>query len=131
MSMDILLKIGGASILAALVCLLLRRSNPEGALLLAGVTGLAVMLASLGILDRLRDLHSAVSKLLGADGETLVSPILKSLAICLITRFTAEFCKDASQHSVAAAVEMAGSACCLSAVMPLLVSVLKILGGLI
>ena len=129
--MEIALKIAAASILAALICLLLRRSNPEGALLLAGVTGLAVMLASLGVLDELQELRAAVSKLLGADGGALVSPILKSLAVCLVTRFTAEFCRDAAQHSVAAAVEIAGGACCLGAVMPLLVSVLKLLGGLI
>ena len=129
--MEILLKISAAAVITALFCLLLRRSNPEGALLLAAVTGLVVMIASLGVLDSLRDLRVTVSDMLGSGGGMLISPILKCLAICLFTRFTAEFCKDASQHSVAAAVEIAGSACCLSAVMPLLVSVLKMLGGLI
>lgn len=129
--MTIILKIAAASILTALFCLLMKRSNPEGALLLGGVTGIAVMLASLGVLDNVRDLRESLSHMLGSGGEMLILPILKSLVICLMTRFTAEFCKDASQHSVAAAVEIAGSACCLSAVMPLLVSVLKTLGGLI
>ena len=46
------------------------------------------------------------------------------------SRFSAESCRDASQNAAASAVEFAGAACSLGVVLPLLVSVLKTLGGL-
>lgn len=128
--MAIILKIGGAALMTAVVGLLLRRHNPETALLLGTVTALAALLASLGLLNGLRELRSVIRPMLGEGSEVLMTPVFKCLAVVLISRFTAELCRDASQQSVAAAVEMAGSACCVSIVLPLLVSVLKILGGL-
>ena len=128
--MAVMVKIGGAALLTAVVGLLLRRHNPETALLLGAVTALGALLASLGLLNGLRELRGLIRPMLGEGGELLMTPVFKCLAVVLITRFTSELCRDASQQSVAAAVEMAGSACCVSLVLPLLVSVLKILGGL-
>ena len=129
--MDLILKISAAAVLTALISLLLRRSNPEGALLLGCVTTVVVMIASLGILDGMKELRAYALQVLGAEGETLIAPILRCLVICIVSRFTADFCKDAAQHSTAAAVELAGSACCVCAVLPLLLSVLKMMGGLL
>ena len=129
-SMSIILKIGGAALLTAVVGLLLRRHNPETALLLGAVTALAALLGSFRLLEGLRDLRGLLRPMLGEGSEVLMTPVFKCLGIVLVSRFCSELCRDASQQSVAAAVEMAGSACCVSLVLPLLVSVLKILGGL-
>ena len=40
-------------------------------------------------------------------------------------------CADASERSLAAAVELAGTVCALSVSLPLIVSVLKLMGSLI
>ena len=63
--------------------------------------------------------------------ETLTGPVLKCVAIAIITKVTAELCKDASQGAAASAVELAGTVCAMSAAMPLIMSMLKMIGGMV
>ena len=46
-------------------------------------------------------------------------------------RLGANFCKDASQGAAAATIELLGTVCALGIAMPLLLSVLKTIGGLL
>ena len=128
--MELVIKAAAALLTASAVCLLLRRHNPEIALLLGLVTALSVFAASLRVMDGLRDFRRLVRQLIGDESETLISPVVKCLAISVVTRFSAESCRDSSQHAAAAAVEFAGSACSIAAVLPLLMSVLRSIGGL-
>lgn len=125
-----MIKAAAASLMASTICLLLRRHNPEVALLLGLMTALAVFSATLRVLDGLRDFRGLIRQLIGNESETLLSPVVKCLAISVVTRFSAESCRDSSQHAAAAAVEFAGSACSIASVLPLLMSVLKTIGGL-
>ena len=61
----------------------------------------------------------------------MIAPIMKCLAIAIVTRIASELCKDSAQNAAAAAVELAGTVCAVSTVMPLLMSVLKMIGGLV
>ena len=45
-----------------------------------------------------------------------------------MTRVTADLCKDASQNAAASAVELAGTFCALGIIMPLLLTMLKMVG---
>lgn len=128
--MEIILKIGGTALLCSVVCLLLHRHNPEIALLLGAAASLAALISAIRLLDGLRELRTMIRPMLGEGSEVLITPVFKCLAVVLLARFCSELCRDASQKSMAAAVETAGGACCVSIVLPLLVSVLKILGGL-
>ncbi len=128
--MELIWKAAAAALLASAVGLLLRRHNPEAALLLGALTAICVLSAALGLLNGLRDLRSLISSLVGKNSETLILPVFKCMAVTLVTRFAVELCRDAAQNSVAAALEVSGSACCLALAMPLLISVLKTLGGL-
>ncbi len=125
-----IIRIAGAALLSSVIGLLLRRHNPETALLLGAVTALTALIASFCLLDGFHDLRALMRPMLGEGNEVLMTPVFKCLAVILVTRFSSELCRDASQQSVAAAVELAGSACCVSIVMPLLISVLKIMGEL-
>ena len=49
----------------------------------------------------------------------------------VITKITAELCQDASQNTASAAIELIGTVCALSVAMPLIVSMIKSVGGLI
>ena len=61
----------------------------------------------------------------------MIRPVLKCLAIAIITKITSELCRDASQNTASAAIELLGTVCALSVAMPLIVSMLKTVGGLI
>lgn len=129
--MNLVWKAAAAAVFSAVVGLLLRRHHPEGALLLGAVTALGILSASLGVLDGLRELRELSGKMLGQDRELLIGPVLKCLSISIITRLAADLCRDASQNASAASVELAGSVCAMSTAAPLLLSVLKMIGGML
>ena len=128
--MELVLKSSAAAIAAAFVCLLLKKSNPEMSFALTAFTAAAVMLASLSFLDCLSELVLAVRRLSGASDRYIV-PVLKCAVIGISTKFCTELCKDAAQNSVAVSVEMAGAVCALAVSMPLILSMLNMLGSLI
>ena len=128
--MELIYKAAVLTLFSAIVSMLLKRHNPEVALLLCAVTALGVLAASMGFLTGLQELREEVKRITGSS-ETLITPVMKCLAVAMITKITAELCRDSSQSAAAASVELAGSICAVSTVMPLLLSVLKMIGGLI
>jgi stage III sporulation protein AD len=129
--MELMLKAAAASLLSAAIALLIRRHNPETALMLAAITALCILAASLGVVNGFQALRDQVRRMLGEKSELLLTPLVKCLAISVVAKFAAEMCRDSGQNAVCAAVEMAGTACALSTVMPLLLSVLKMIGELV
>lgn len=123
-------KTAAAAVLSAAVSLLLRKHNPETALLLGALTAVCLVFSSLGLLGGFGEFRALAGKLMGGENETLIAPVLKCLAIAVVTKLTGEICRDASQRSAAAAVDLAGAACSIAVVLPLLMSVLKKIGGL-
>ena len=126
--MEPMLRISAAAVCALLSCLLLKRTNPE----LAAALGMAavgmILLASLNMGSGLKDLRDTLRDRFQLK-ETMMQPVLKCVATGIVTRLTADLCKDSSQNAVASAVEVAGSFCALGIIMPLLVSMLKMVGG--
>ncbi len=128
--MELLVKAAAAALTAAAIGLLIRRSNPELALLLSACTVVLILIASSGFLSGIRELAEAVKTIAGSD-DTLTVPVLKCVAIAIITKISSELCREASQGAAAAAVELAGAVCALSVAMPLVMSMLKLIGGMI
>lgn len=123
------MKAAAAALLSTVLGLLIKRHNPEGALLLGAACTVGIVTASLGILDGLAALRKLVRLICGGETENFVSPILKCLAIAIVSRFASDSCRDASQNAAASAVEFAGAVCSLETVLPLLLSILKTVGG--
>lgn len=128
--MELIYKASALALLSAVVSLLLKKQNPEAALLLSVLTAVGILIAAMGLLNGLQELREQIRKILGGS-EVLIAPIMKCLAIAIVTRIAAELCKDSAQNAAAAAVELAGTVCAVSTVMPLLMSVLKMIGGLV
>ena len=128
--MDMMLKAAAVLLLSALVGLLLRKNAPELALLLSLAAVISVALAACGFLDAFRELIETLRVLLNGT-ELFIQPVLKCLAVALISRFVGDLCRDASSSAAASVLEYAGAVCALSIGMPLLLSVVKSLGGLL
>ena len=128
--MELVLKASAAALTAAIVCLLIRRGNPEISLLLSICTVSLILIAALGFAEGIRELASAVKTVAGSS-ETLAAPVLKYVAIAIVTRVTAELCRDSSQGASAAAVELAGTICAMSVALPLILSMLNMIGGMV
>ena len=128
--MGVMIKVAAAAITVSVLGLLLRRYDPELMLLLGTVTAAGAMLAALGMLDGLKELRVLLRSFLGEGAESLMTPVMKCLAVTLLSKFSSDLCRDAAQSGLASAIELAGNLCCAALTLPLLMSVLKVLGGL-
>ena len=123
-------KAAALALTAALIGLLLRRTNPELSLLLSICTVVLIMGAALGFAKSFTELAQTVQRIFGVS-ETLIKPVLKCVAVAIITKMTSDLCKDSSQAAAASSVELAGTVCALCIIMPLLMSMLTAIGGMI
>ena len=128
--MEVLWKTAGAALCVCAAGLLLRQKSPELALPLSAAAVCLLLLSGFGLLRGITELREAVRQLLGRD-EGYTAPILKCVAIGLVTRLTASLCGDASERALGEAVELVGTACAMSVSLPLLIAVLKLLGSLL
>ena len=116
--MDTMVKLAAAGVTAVVLSGVLKKSAPELAVLLtlaAGVWMLAVVADGLGAVVEL------MKELAGQAGasEELLEPVVKTVALSILTRLTAEICRSAGESGVAAFVETAGTVLALMAALPL------------
>ena len=128
--MEAMMKLTAVGVTAAVLSAVLKRNTPELAMLLALCAGLWMLaLAAVG-------LGAAVAlmrELAGQAGlsEALLEPVVKAVALSILTRLTAEICRSAGEGGVAAFVETAGSALSLMAALPLVRAVAQLMGELL
>ena len=124
--MEQVIQITALCMVGALLALVVRRGNPEQALLL--VLG-CVVLALLSLVGSIRELLEFLAELGERSGvaRELFVPLYKTVGIALIVRLGGEVCRDAGEAALAAALETAGSICALLIALPLLRAVLTML----
>ena len=127
--MDIMLKCAAAALAATVICLLIKRTNPEMSMLLSAGAIIVIMTAAMSFARSITELASMV-KAMTENGDIMIVPVLKCVGIGAITRISSELCRDAAQSSAAAAVEMAGTLCAIGVTMPLIINMLKLIGGM-
>ena len=117
-------------VIAALLGLVLRRSNPEITLLLALAAAAAVLLA---LAEPLTELLRFLERLAEQSGvsRTLLTPLYKTVGIALVVKVGGGLCRDAGESALAAALEFAGTVCALLTALPLLRAVLELITELL
>ena len=123
-------KIIAICLVGAVLTLLLEKSHPELAILLALSVCAGLLLFGL---SRLGTVLSALKQLAQAGGlsSDLLQPLVKTVGIALVTRTGAELCRDAKQGAIASVVEMAGAFCAIIVSLPLLGAVWELLRGML
>ncbi len=124
------MKVAAAAMIAAVCAIVVRRQTPELALLLSICAGVLLLTWCTGALERVVTFLEELVKAGGLKQE-VVAPVIKVTGIALITRLAADFCRDAKEAALAGAVETAGAALALLAVLPLLTAVLGLLEELL
>lgn len=127
--MEVVIKCAAAALLSSLVCLLVKRTNPEMSMILSAGAIVIIVAAALGFASSLIELAQAVRNI-SSGADVLITPVLKCVGIGAVTKISAELCRDSSQSSAAAAVDMAGTLCAIGVSMPLILSMLKMIGGM-
>lgn len=125
--MDIL-KISALAVTAAFCGLILRRQVPELALVLILAAGTLLLGEAAGAFATVRGLADSFSRLAGLTPE-IWKPVWKTVGIGIVSKLSAAVCKDAGEGSMAAFVEMAGSALALLAAIPLVETVFDTLSS--
>ena len=92
----------------ALLAVLLKRTNPDMALLLAlAVCGAALLLLA----EPLEEIRDFLTQL--ADGgqlpAELFAPLVKTVGVALVSRTGSDLCRDAGEGAMASLVETAGA----------------------
>ena len=119
--MDTMARLAAGAVTAALLAAVLRKNTPELALLLilaAGGLGAVVAL---------------IRELAGMAGvsEALLEPVVKTVALSILTKLTAEVCRSAGESGLAAFVETAGAVLALVVAIPLVRAVAVLMGELL
>lgn len=128
--MELITKVAIIGIVGALIALLLKKSNPEMALLLALSIGMIVVSMMAGLISGIMRIVDMIESQAGLS-HAAVLPVIKCVGIGIVTKFASQLCKDAGEGSVASAVEMAGAASALYIALPLIETLLEMIGGLL
>ena len=124
------MKCAALAVFSSLATLLVRRVNPEISFVLSAVTVTVLLLACGGVMDELLRALRETQLIFGTSAAEL-RPMLKCLGIAMASRFGADLCRDASQSALAAAVETAGSLCAAAVAMPVILSLMTTIGGML
>ncbi len=121
-----------SAVVAAVFAVLLKKYNPEIAMLTTLITGVIIFSAVLSALSPAIELLNRFSTLApGADEN--VGILLKSIGICYICQFSADSCRDSGQSALASKIELAGKVAVVLLCLPLLEEIvnlaMSIIGG--
>lgn len=128
--MDAMVRLAAVGITAVVLSGVLKKNTPELAMLLtvaAGVWILAVVADGLGAVVELME------ELAGQAGasDVLLEPVVKTVALSILTKLTTEICRSAGENGVAAFVETAGTILALLVTLPLVRAVVELMGELL
>lgn len=128
--MDQIFQITAVCLIGAVLTALLRKNGTEMALLLTLAVAAVVLLALGGAVQDITDL---VTRMLhaGSIAPELFVPLIKTVAIALVSRIGAELCRDAGAGVIAQALETAGALCAVVAALPLFQEVWEMLQTLL
>ena len=126
--MEVVAKAAALGIAAALLGQLIQKLEPSQALLLGlGAAG-AVLALGVPLLQELGDTFGGLLESAGISAA-LTLPVVKSLGITLVGRYTSELCRDAGQSASASALETVTAAVVLYTALPLVRSLTAMLGA--
>lgn len=128
--MSDVMKVAAAAIVAAVCAVVVRRQAPEIGLALALCAGALIILYCTGAFTAVTSLMDKLVET-GGLSRQVVEPVLKTTGIAVVTRLSADFCRDAKEGGLASAVELAGTVLALWAVLPLMTAVLELLTQLL
>ena len=128
--MEVMVRVAAVAVTAAVLGAVLRKNTPELSLLLALAAGIWMLSLTANALGSALELLKELTALTGVE-EELLRPVVKTVAISLITRLTAEVCRGTGEGGVAAFVETAGTVLALGVSLPMIRAVMILMGELL
>lgn len=127
--METAARAAAAAAAGAIMALVVRKHNPELSLLTGAATAIFVLLLAMPSAGELIALIGDLREQSGMS-SAVFTPMLKCVAIGIVSKFGSDICRDASQQSAASAVELLGSVCALCTAVPLFRTFIRMIGGM-
>ena len=124
------MKIAAVAVSAALCALVVKKQTPELGLALGLLAGAIILGCAVPAFQKIKELVETLADTAGLSPAVLM-PVVKTVGIAIITKLAAEVCRDAKESGLAAFVETAGSAAALLVCLPLMETVLSMIGELL
>lgn len=128
--MEVMAKLAAVGVTAVVLSAVLKKNTPELALLLVLAAGLWMLTLAAGGLAAAAALMEELAQQAGLS-EALLEPVVKTVALSILTKLTVELCRSAGEGGVAAFVETAGAVLALLAALPLVRAVAQLMGELL
>ena len=123
-------KVIALGLIGTIFSVLLKKENPQIAMLTASATGILIFLMLCSPLGELISLLKQTAEQAGV-GEGYFGIVLKVIGIAYLTQFGAQLCADAGESAIAAKIEMAGKVLMMTAAAPVLTGLLETVIGLV
>lgn len=127
--MDAILNIAAVGVIGALCAVAIKRNLPEMGLVLALMVTLFILRFALDEMKEILDLFRELGAVSGLS-SAVFSPMIKTIGIGVVTKLTADLCRDAKEGGIASLVEFAGAAAAICAALPLLKTVLSTMASM-
>lgn len=124
------LQLVGFGVASALLSLTLRKTRPEMALVVSLAAGICILLS---IVDRLRDIVQLLSALASRAeiSDSMLPLLLRIVGVAALCELGAQVCKDADENGLAAKIEMGGKLMVLGMALPIAVSLVDLVLGIL
>ena len=123
-------KIIALGLIGTIFSVLLKKENPQIAMMAAVVTGVLIFLMLCVPLGNLLALLRETAEQAGV-GEGYFSVVLKVIGIAYLTQFGAQLCADAGEGAIASKIELAGKVLMMTVAAPVLTGLLEMVMGLV
>ena len=123
-----IIKITAVAVCGIFCVLIIKDKNPQGAFAVSVSVSIAILTA---VLPTISDVHKRLKSYAGMTGldDGVFGVLLKVVIIAVVTRLTAEMCRDNGERAVGAQVELAGTAIGMLCAMPLIDKALTMIGA--
>jgi len=128
--MDALAKAAGIAVAGMVCAVLLRKETPELGMVLGMVVAVGLLIAGMDVFSAVLDFMKGIARMAGLSDD-IVLPVVKTAGIAILTKITADICRDAKESAIASGVEIVGAAAGLYVILPLFQGLVDLMTGLL
>lgn len=124
--MDTITQAVALGVVGAICAAVIKKQTPDVALTLTLCAVALILSGAMSAFRPIRELMDVLADRAGLSAAVL-SPVIRTVGVALLTRVSAELCRDAGERGIASAVEVAGGACALVICLPLFEAVVQLI----
>lgn len=128
MAADVI-KLSAGAIVALCAVMIIRNHRPELAMQVSIAAGIAILACGVNAVGDIAQTAKTIMMRYELDSESLGSAV-KIIGIAYIAQFSSDTCRDCGENSLAGKVELVGRLMMVAAALPLVISTLDAIGGL-